>query len=170
MKHLLYTLILVATLLSMSGCGAERAVRKGDKHQALGEYYDAAVQYRKAYRQLSPKEREQRGKVALKMARCYERINQSQRASSAYANALRYGQAGLEDRLAYGRQLLKSTCSYAMYLAHIMILNAFHDLYDGTAPVAALVPMIALSTTATTYAAVWCLGRLPWSRYWLGID
>ena len=92
----------------MSGCGAERAVRKGDKHQALGEYYDAAVQYRKAYRQLSPKEREQRGKVALKMARCYERINQSQRANSAYANALRYGQAGLEDRLAYGRQLLKS--------------------------------------------------------------
>ena len=108
MKHLLYTLILVATLLSLSGCGAERAVRKGDKHQALGEYYDAAVQYRKAYRQLSPKEREQRGKVALKMARCYERINQSQRANSAYANALRYGQAGLEDRLAYGRQLLKS--------------------------------------------------------------
>ena len=107
MKHLLYTLILVATLLSLSGCGAERAVRKGDKHQALGEYYDAAVQYRKAYRQLSPKER-QRGKVALKMARCYERINQSQRANSAYANALRYGQAGLEDRLAYGRQLLKS--------------------------------------------------------------
>ena len=108
MKHLLYTLILVATLLSLSGCGAERAVRKGDKHLALGEYYDAAVQYRKAYRQLSPKEREQRGKVALKMARCYERINQSQRANSAYANALRYGQAGLEDRLAYGRQLLKS--------------------------------------------------------------
>ena len=35
-----------------------------------------------------------------------------------------------------------STCSYAMYLAHIMILNAFHDLYDGAAPVAALVPMI----------------------------
>lgn len=63
-----------------------------------------------------------------------------------------------------------STCSYAMYLAHIMILNAFHELYDGAAPVAALVPMIALSTTATTYAAVWCLGRLPWSRYWLGID
>ena len=75
MKHLLYTLILVATLLSLSGCGAERAVRKGDKHQTLGEYYDAAVQYRKAYRQLSPKEREQRGKVALKMARCYERTN-----------------------------------------------------------------------------------------------
>lgn len=45
-----------------------------------------------------------------------------------------------------------------------------NDLYDGAAPMAALVPMIALSTTATTYAAVWCLGRLPWSRYWLGID
>ena len=55
---------------------------------------DYADVSRKAYRQLSPKEREQRGKVALKMARCYERINQSQRANSAYANALRYGQAG----------------------------------------------------------------------------
>ena len=32
-----------------------------------------------------------------------------------------------------------STCSYAMYLAHIMILNAFHDLYDDAwAPDAAL--------------------------------
>ena len=63
-----------------------------------------------------------------------------------------------------------SACSYAMYLAHIMILNLFHDIMDGMAPVGALVPMIALSTTVTTYVAVWCLGHLPWSRYWLGID
>ena len=107
MKHLIY--IYTATiLLVIVSCSTERTIRKGDKHLALGEYYDAALLYRKAYRQLSPKQKEQRGKVSLKMAQSYARINQSQRAVAAYANAIRYGQAGTDDRLAYAQQLLKN--------------------------------------------------------------
>lgn len=108
MKHLLYILSACAILLALNSCSTERTIRKGDRHWALGEYYDAAMQYRKAYRQLSPKQKTQRGKVALKMAKSYARINQSQRAAAAYANAIRYGQASTEDRLAYAQQLLKN--------------------------------------------------------------
>jgi hypothetical protein len=35
--------------LLVTGCGADSAMRKGDKFYALGEYYDAADQYKKAY-------------------------------------------------------------------------------------------------------------------------
>ncbi len=95
-------------LLVLDGCSTDRTIRKGDRHLALGEYYDAATQYRKAYRQLSPKQKEQRGKVSLKMAQSYARINQSQRAVAAYANARRYGQTHTEDLIGYAQQLLKN--------------------------------------------------------------
>ena len=36
-------------LVILTGCGAEQAMKKGDKYYALGEYYDAAAQYKKAY-------------------------------------------------------------------------------------------------------------------------
>ena len=68
---------LVAALLC--GCGADQAVKKGDKFYALGEYFDAANQYKKAYSQTPPKERALRGKRALKMAECYRRINYTHR-------------------------------------------------------------------------------------------
>lgn len=74
------------------GCGADTAMKKGDKYFALGEYYDAATQYKKAYSQTSTKERTTRGQRALKMAECYRRINQTQRAIAAYNNAVRYKQ------------------------------------------------------------------------------
>ena len=108
MKSRLYiTIVLLSTLLYM-GCGVERNIKNGEKHLAIGEYYDAAEQFRQAYQKTSPKDKQQRGKVALKMARCYARINQHQRAIGAYRNAVRYGQAGVEDRVDLGRQLLKA--------------------------------------------------------------
>ena len=81
--------IAVATIL-LTGCGAEQAIKKGDRFQGLGEYYDAATQYKKAYSQTPAKEREQRGKISLKMADCYRRINYTQKAIAAYNNAIRY--------------------------------------------------------------------------------
>ena len=73
-------------------CGADTAMKKGDKYFALGEYYDAANQYKKAYAQTASKERFLRGQRALRMAECYRRINQTQRAIAAYNNAVRYHQ------------------------------------------------------------------------------
>ena len=46
----LYIIICVAVVaMFLTGCGAEQAVKKGDRFYALGEYYDASTKYKKAY-------------------------------------------------------------------------------------------------------------------------
>lgn len=100
-------LLLISSLLLMS-CGADKYMKKGEKFLALGEYYDAANQFKQAYTRTPAKERDTRGKRALKMAQCYQRINATPKAIAAYRNAIRYNQASKEDQLAYARQLLKN--------------------------------------------------------------
>ena len=100
-------LLLISSLLLMS-CGADKYMKKGEKFLALGEYYDAADQFKQAYTRTPAKERDTRGKRALKMAQCYQRINATPKAIAAYRNAIRYNQASKEDQLAYARQLLKN--------------------------------------------------------------
>ena len=95
-------------MLLLTACGADQAVKKGDKFYALGEYFDAATQYKKAYSQTPAKERDQRGKRALKMAECYRRINYTQKAISAYNNALRYQQGDSLTHLHLAQQLMKN--------------------------------------------------------------
>lgn len=64
-----------------------------------------------------------------------------------------------------------SVCSYAIYLAHIMLLNFYHDLFDGSfASILVKIPLISVCTFVTTYVIVLLLARLPKSRYWLGVD
>ena len=57
----------------MTACGIDKNIKKGEKYLALGEYYDAADQFKQAYTKTPTKEREKRGQRALKMAYCYER-------------------------------------------------------------------------------------------------
>ena len=102
-----YLYLLLASLILM-GCSAEHAMKKGDKYYALGEYFDAATQYKRAYAQTPVKEKKLRGQRALKLADCYRRINYTQRAIAAYRNALRYGQQDSLTQLYLGQQLLKA--------------------------------------------------------------
>ena len=105
----LYIIICVAMVaMFLTGCGAEQAVKKGDRFYALGEYYDASTKYKKAYSQTPAKERTQRGKVALKMAECYRKINYTQKAIAAYNNAIRYKQTDSLTYLYLGQQLMKN--------------------------------------------------------------
>ena len=83
-------------------------MRKGDKFYALGEYYDAAEQYKKAYWQTKSKEKPLRGQRALKLADCYRRINYTQKAIGAYRNAVRFKQADSTAMLYLGRLQLKN--------------------------------------------------------------
>ena len=112
MKQYLHIVFLflsaVRTTTTLAGCGADKNLKKGEKYLAIGEYYDAANQFRQAYSKTAPKEKARRGDIALKIAHCNERINATQKASAAYANAIRYGRASAADRLAYARQLLKA--------------------------------------------------------------
>jgi outer membrane protein OmpA-like peptidoglycan-associated protein/tetratricopeptide (TPR) repeat protein len=99
-------MMLVAMVLV--GCGAEQAMKKGDKYYALGEYFDASTQYRKAYSQTPSKERTLRGQRALKLAECYRRINYTQKAIAAYNNAVRYKQTDSLTDLHLAQQLMKN--------------------------------------------------------------
>lgn len=98
--------LLMLCMLLMA-CGADRALKQGDQLYATGDYFDAAAHYRKAYSQTSPKERTQRGQIALRQAECYRRINYTARAITAYRNALRYKQGDSATCMALGQQLLK---------------------------------------------------------------
>ena len=99
--------IAITTALLIS-CGAEQAMKKGDKFYAVGEYYDAATQYRKAYSQTPAKERALKGQRAMKMADCYRRINFTTKAITAYNNAVRYKQADSLTHFHLGQLYLKN--------------------------------------------------------------
>ena len=103
-----YQIITAVCCLLLMSCGIDKNLKKGEKFLALGEYYDAADQFKQAYTKTSSKERASRGKIALKMARCYDKINSTPKAIAAYRNAVRYNQASIDDRLAYARLLLKN--------------------------------------------------------------
>ena len=80
----------ISILLILSSCGADRNIKKGDKYLSMGEYYNAATQFKTAYQRTLPKERRQRGLIATKLAECYDRISSYQNAIAAYRNIIRY--------------------------------------------------------------------------------
>lgn len=106
-RNIIIALTALATVL-LSGCGADSHMKKGDKFYALGEYFDAAAEYKKAYSATPPKERATRGVRALKMAECYRRINYTQKAIAAYNNAIRYKQADSMTYLRLAQQQMKN--------------------------------------------------------------
>ena len=102
---ILYSIVCAVLLVS---CGADQAMKKGDKFYALGEYFDAAAQYRKAYTHTSNKEREKKGQRAMKMAECYRRIHFTSKAISAYQNAIRYKQDDSLTHFYLGQLLMRN--------------------------------------------------------------
>ncbi|MBP5715085.1 MAG: OmpA family protein [Prevotella sp.] len=99
--------VAVSSLL-FTGCGADQALKKAEKFYAIGEYYDAAAQYRKAYSATPSKEKERRGQLSAKMAECYRRINNTNKAITAYKNVIRYKQADSLTHLRLAQQLMKT--------------------------------------------------------------
>ena len=117
-----FLMAFLAVALMLHSCAADNAMRKGEKFLAIGEYHDAAEQFKKAYTKTPTKERQLRGQRALKMAHCYRHISSTQKAISAYRNALRYNVASLDDRLDYARLLLKNG-EYKRALTEFELLN-----------------------------------------------
>lgn len=92
----LYQIGIAALLLIIVGCGADNYARKAEEFYAIGEYYDAAEEFKKAYSNTPLKEKAKRGERAWKMAECYSRIGYSAKAAGAYQNAVRYKTGGPE--------------------------------------------------------------------------
>lgn len=108
MRNLYIIIYVLFVAVALVSCGADAAMKKGDKFYALGEYYDAAAQYKKAYSATPAKDRPTRGARALKLADCYRRINYSQRAVAAYNNAIRYNTADSMTHFYLAQQLMKN--------------------------------------------------------------
>ncbi len=101
-------ILLALIVLLLTGCGAEHSMKKGEKFLAIGEYYEASNYFKQAYSRTKATEREKRGQRAAKMAYCYDRMGQTQKAIAAYRNVIRYKQDSLETHLAFARLLLKN--------------------------------------------------------------
>lgn len=128
MKGKLYTLIIIcATVLMTASCGADHFMKKGEKYLALGEYYDAAAEFKTAYNKTSPKDKDKRGERALKLAGCYDRINSTQKAIAAYRNAIRYNKADINTHLAFARILMKNGSYKEAAKEFQMVLDSLPD-------------------------------------------
>ena len=98
---------MVLTIIATS-CGADAYIKKGEKNLALGEYFDAANNFKQAYTRTPAKDKAARGHISTKLAFCYDKMNASQKAVGAYQNVLRLGLADANTHLLLGRQLLKT--------------------------------------------------------------
>ena len=116
--HILILSVVGALLLN--SCGADQAMKKGDKFYAVGEYFDAATLYRKAYTHTPSKQRVLKGQRAMKVADCYRRIHFTTKAITAYQNAIRYKQDDSLTHLYMG-QLHMRNGSYKEAAKHFQI-------------------------------------------------
>lgn len=113
MKKIIIRIVMsVVVTATLAACGGAK-LSVADEQMARGEYNDASKTYRKIYNKLTKKEeRALRGRVALKLAECHRRLNQTARAEAAYANAIRYG---VNDSMAVLRlaQMQQANAKYA---------------------------------------------------------
>lgn len=102
--------ITVACLVALflASCGADKYMKRGEKELALGEYFDAAADFKQAYQKTPPKERQARGAIARRMAFCYDKSLQTGKAIVAYRNAIRYKADRGTDHLALARLLMRN--------------------------------------------------------------
>ncbi|MDD6281463.1 MAG: OmpA family protein [Bacteroidales bacterium] len=89
--HTIIASVACAVMLGLlASCGGAKLSVANERYDR-GEYFEAQKTYRKVYNKLTKREeRPQRGVVAYKMGLCYEKLGMSARASSAFANAIRY--------------------------------------------------------------------------------
>ena len=123
----LYTLMLLLT----SSCGSvEKSIRRGDAALALGEYAEAAGQYKRAYSRTAPKEKALRGRIAYKMGDAYRRYGNVARAVGAFRNAERYHYT---DTLTYSYlgELLRQQGDYK---GAVKAYTAYLDSFPGFQP------------------------------------
>lgn len=96
LRHLIMLSGIAMLLLLTAGCGADNYARKAEEYYAIGEYFDAAEEFKKAYSHTPVKEKAKRGERAFKAAECYRRIGYSAKAAGSYQNAVRYKVGGPE--------------------------------------------------------------------------
>lgn len=77
-------------LLWVACSPVSRTIKRGDNALAIGEYAEAAGQYKMAYQRTPSKDRALRGELSYKLGDAYRRYGNAARALGAYRNAERY--------------------------------------------------------------------------------
>lgn len=116
----------ILAMLTVS-CGADHYMKKGEKFLAIGEYYDAAAEFKTAYNKTPTKERAKRGQRARKLAYCYDRINSTAKAIAAYRNVIRYKQDSIDTHLSLARMLMKAGSYKEAAKEYQLVLDTLPD-------------------------------------------
>lgn len=119
--------LLVIIAMCVGACGADRNMKRGEKYLALGEYFDAANEFKTAYQKTPAKEREKRGRISSKLALCYNRSLQTQRGIAAYRNVIRYNQADNGTHLGLAQLLMKNGNYKEAQQEFQAVLDSFPD-------------------------------------------
>lgn len=82
-------IVFFLAILFLSSCKSAKLTDADEKYR-IGEYFEAAVIYRKVYTKTDAKEKDLRAYIAYRMAECNRLVNNTPRAISGYMNALRY--------------------------------------------------------------------------------
>lgn len=123
-KLIIWAAVIAVAGSATTGCGGAK-LSVADEQMARGEYYDASKTYRKIYNKLTKREqRPQRGEVAYKMGKCYQKLNMAARASASYQNAIRYGVTDSMARL----YLAQSLHAEGKYVPAIKAYEEFLEL------------------------------------------
>ena len=149
--HISTCAFIVFISLFLFSCGADRNIKKGDKYLSLGEYYNAAEQYKQAYRRIPPKERELRGKVSKKIAQVNDRINASGKAIAAYRNVIRYHQDNVETHVRLAENLMKQGQYREAEKEYRLALDSASENMDAKLGLEAAIEAPELKQTGSRY-------------------
>lgn len=121
-KHIFLCLGYVALLGGITSCSLQSRIRKADRHYAIGEYYEAAKQYKQILPKLDgKKDKAQKAGIAFRQGECYRILNSSA-AITAYKSAvkLKYQDSIVYLRLAqsqqYAGKYTDAAKNYTIYL------------------------------------------------------
>lgn len=123
---------IVAGAITIGSCSSvEKSLRKAEAAWSIGEYEEAATQYKRAYSKIPGSEKELRGRVAFLMAESYRHYGYSARALGSYRSAERYNFVDTTTLLRKGQMLLlqgeykQARTAFEDYLARIEAADTF---------------------------------------------
>lgn len=94
MKDFRYIMRLAAAVIVVAvmaaSCNSDKNLKKGDQYWAIGEYYEASLEYAKAYAKTPSNDKEKKGMIAYKVAEANRKMNYYAKAQAAYRNAVRF--------------------------------------------------------------------------------
>lgn len=95
-----------ATIITTACSSADKSLRRAEAAWAIGEYEEAARQYKHAYSRTPAGEKDKRGRISFLMGECYRRYGNAARAVGSYRSAERYKYTDTTTILRKGQMLL----------------------------------------------------------------